>query len=108
MSTTREEVFAATEALLLKHQGAKARGQFRNHCGCLADETLQKIDDMCTNNSLTSMVNWLLSQSFSWFTVDEGKRYVTLSSDNNDDLNYMRYLHTVRRLPLSYEGWLHF
>ena len=96
MTTTREEVFTATEAQILKAQGAKARGLFRNHWGCLAPETLEQIDDMCTNNSLTSMVSWLLSQSFNWFTVWEGKRYVTLSSYNDDDLAYvknLRYYH---------------
>ena len=92
MATTREEVIASTEAFLLKYRGPKARGQFRNYCGCLLPETLQKIDDMCTNNSLTSMVSWLLSQSYSWFTVYKGNRHVTLSSGNYDDMAYMECL----------------
>ena len=84
MTTTRKDVFAAAEAEILKREGAKARGAFRNHLGCLAPEALEKIDDMCTNNSLKSMVSWLKSQRSIWFIrwSDNQKRYFTVTPDD--------------------------
>ncbi len=84
MTTTRKDVFAAAEAEILKHEGAKARGAFRNHLGCLAPEALEKIDDMCTNNSLKSMVSWLKSQRLIWFIrwSDNQKRFFTVTPED--------------------------
>lgn len=88
MKLNRKEVFAAAEAEILSLEGAKARGAFRNQLGCLAPEALEKIDEMCTNNSLKSMVSWLKSQRSLWFIVfdtlnpfdsDEQKRWITVT-----------------------------
>ena len=81
---THKDVFAAAEAEILKHEGAKARGAFRNHLGCLAPEALEKIDDMCTNNSLKSMVSWLKSQRSTWFIrwSDHQKRFLTVTLED--------------------------
>ena len=82
MTTTRKDVFAAAEAEILKREGAKARGAFRNHLDCLAPEDLEKIDEMCTNNSLASMVSWLKSHRSIWFIrwSDSQKRFFTVTS----------------------------
>ena len=81
MTTTRKEVFAQAEAEILKDEGAKARGTFRNQLGCLAPETLEKIDEMCTNNSLKSMVSWLKSQRQFWFISPTNQlRFITVTS----------------------------
>lgn len=84
MTTTRKEVFAEAEAEILRREGAKARGAFRHQLGCLAPEALEKIDEMCTNNSLKSMVSWLKSQRSLWFIrwSDDQKRFFTLTRDD--------------------------
>ena len=87
-STTRKEVFAEAEAEILRSEDAKACGVFRNQLRCLAPEALEKIDEMCTNNSLKSMVSWLKSQRSLWFIVfdklnpcdsDDQKRFITVT-----------------------------
>ena len=84
MTTTRKDVFAAAETEILKYEGPKARGAFRNHLGCLAPEALEKIDDMCTNNSLASMVSWLKSQRSIWLIrwSDYQNRFFTLTPED--------------------------
>ena len=84
MTTTRKDVFAAAEAEILKREGAKARGAFHYHLGCLPSEALEKIDEMCTNNSLASMVSWLKSQRSFWSIKwsDDQKRYFTVTADD--------------------------
>lgn len=54
------------------------------HLDCLAPEALEKIDDMCTNNSLTSMVSWLMSQRSIWYIrwSDYQKRFITVTPDD--------------------------
>tara|TARA_A200000113_G_scaffold214783_1_gene218446 strand:- start:298 stop:609 length:312 start_codon:yes stop_codon:yes gene_type:complete len=93
MTTTRKEVFAEAEAEILRFEGAKARGAFRTQLGCLAPEALEKIDEMCTNNSLKSMVSWLKSQRSLWLIVFDRlnpwdpitqKRYITVTPGDLD------------------------
>lgn len=93
MTTTRKEVFAEAEAEILRLEGAKARGVFRNQLGCLPPDALEKIDEMCTNNSLKPMVSWLKSQRSLWFVVfdklnpwdsDDQKRFITVTPRDLD------------------------
>lgn len=87
MTTTRKDVFAAAEAEILKYESSNDRDVFRTHLNCLAPEALEKIDDMCTNNSLPSMVSWLKSQRSSWslkWSVVQ-QRYFTLTLDDIRD-----------------------
>ena len=77
MTTTHKDVFAAAEAEILKHEGAKARGAFRNHLGCLAPEALEKIDDVDeeTFRDAKSIIE-LLKENLSLWKEEEGDNAV--------------------------------
>jgi len=65
-TTTHDAVFTAAHQKLLSNEGVKTAHSFEFQLQALSIVDLEKIDAMCTNNSLNSMVSWILSQRAQW------------------------------------------